>query len=407
MMDPILKKLIRAELEHQRDGLTLIASENYVSTAVLEAVGTVLTNKYSEGYPGRRYYGGNEIIDKIEQLAIDRAKKLFGAEHANVQPHAGAIANVAVFLALLKPGDTILSMSLPAGGHLTHGYKLNISGKYFTVINYGVDTNGLLNYDEIEQLAKKHKPRMIISGASAYPRSIDFKRFGRIAKNVGAYHLADIAHIAGLVAAGLHQSPVPYADVVTTTTHKTLRGPRGAMILCKKEQAEAIDKAVMPGLQGGPLEHVIAGKAQALHEAMQPAFKKYQQQVLQNATMLAETLSAHGFALSTGGTDNHLVLADVTPLGLAGKQAEGLLEEVGIYVNKNMIPHDLRKPLDPSGIRLGTPAITTRGFTTKDTELLAHLIVERLSQSSSAGKKMEVAEAVVTLTKKFPLYPSL
>lgn len=406
-MDPQLRKLLKAELQRQRDGLTLIASENIVSPSVLQAVGTVLTNKYSEGYPGRRYYGGNAVIDRIEQLAIDRAKKLFGAEHANVQPHAGAIANVAVFLAFLQPGDTILSMSLSAGGHLTHGYKLNLSGKFFNVVQYGVDVNGLLNYDEIEQLAKKHEPKMIISGASAYPRAIDFKRFGEIAKSVGAIHLADIAHIAGLVATGLHQSPVPYADVVTTTTHKTLRGPRGAMILSKEKYAEAIDKAVMPGLQGGPLDHVIAGKAQAFYEALQPSFKKYQQQTLKNATMLSETLMAHGVQLVTDGTDNHLLLADVTPLGLTGGQAEALLEEVGIYVNKNLIPNDPRKPLDPSGLRLGTPAITSRGFKESETENLGHLIVERLEESSSGKVKLHVAEEVKKLTKKFPLYPEL
>ena len=406
-MDPKLHKLLQAELDRQRVGLDLIASENVVSVDVLKAVASVATNKYSEGYPGRRYYGGNAVVDQIEQLAIDRAKKLFGAEHANVQPHAGAIANVAVFLALLQPGDTILSMSLSAGGHLTHGYKLNISGKLYQVVHYGVDINGFLNYDEIAHLAKEHKPKMIISGASAYPRQIDFKQIGSIAQSVGALHLADIAHIAGLVVTGLHQSPISYADVVTTTTHKTLRGPRGAMILSKQQYAEAIDKAVMPGLQGGPLEHVIAGKAQAFYEATQPAFKKYQQQVLKNAEQLAETLMAHGLKLLTDGTDNHLVLADMTSLNMTGAQAEQMLEAVGIYANKNLIPNDPRKPLDPSGLRLGTPAVTSRGLKEKDVELLGHLIIETFEAGSSKPKQTAIAKQVKSLAKKFPLYPGL
>lgn len=406
-MDPVLKKLLRAELRRQREGLTLIASENVVSPSVLAAVGTVLTNKYAEGYPGRRYYGGNEVVDRIEQLAIDRAKKLFGAEHANVQPHAGAIANVAVFLAFLRPGDTILSMSLSAGGHLTHGYRLNISGKFFTVVHYGVDANGFLDYEEVARLARRYRPKMIISGASAYPRAIDFQQFGRIAKSVGALHLADIAHIAGLVVAGLHQSPMPYADVVTATTHKTLRGPRGAIILCRRPYAEDIDRAVMPGLQGGPLEHVIAGKAQAFYEAMQPSFRPYQRRVVDNAAVLATTFMAHGLKVITGGTDNHLLLVDVTTLGLTGGQAEQLLEDVGLYVNKNLIPHDSRRPLDPSGIRLGTAAVTSRGLTGKAIERLGHLIIERLESPSSTKKKLFIAQAVRQLTKRYPLYPDL
>lgn len=406
-LDPQLKKLLGAELRRQRGGLTLIASENIASPAVLQAVGSVLTNKYSEGYPGKRYYGGNEFIDQIELLAIERAKRLFGAEHANVQPHAGAIANIAVFFAFLKPGDTILSMSLRAGGHLTHGYKLNLSGQVYSVVHYGVNAEGLIDYDEVERLAQEKKPKLIISGASAYPRQIDFQRFGAIAVAVGAYHLADIAHVAGLVATGLHPSPIPHADAVTTTTHKTLRGPRGAIILTKQIHADLIDKAVMPGIQGGPLDHVIAGKAQAFAEALTPEFKRYQQQVIKNTARLAETLEAHGLPLATGGTDNHLVLADVTPLNLTGAQAEKLLEEVGLYVNKNLIPNDPRKALDPSGIRLGTPAITSRGLLEPDVEALAHLMLERLQAPSSEAVKRRVAAGITTLTKRYPLYPGL
>jgi glycine hydroxymethyltransferase len=385
VVDPQLKKLLDAELKRQREGLSLIASENIASPAVLQAVGSVLTNKYSEGYPGKRYYGGNQFIDEIEKLAITRAKKLFGAEHANVQPHAGAIANIAVFFAFLKPGDTILSMSLRAGGHLTHGYSRNISGQVYNIVHYGVNADGFIDYDEVERLAREHKPKLIISGASAYPRQIDFKRFGAIAKEVGAYHLADIAHVAGLVATGLHPDPIPYADAVTTTTHKTLRGPRGAIILCKAEHADLIDKAVMPGIQGGPLDHVIAGKAQAFTEALTPAFKKYQQQVIKNAARLA----------------------DVTPLNLTGAQAEALLESVGIYVNKNLIPNDPRKAMDPSGIRLGVPSITSRGLLEKDVENLAHLMLELLLAPSNAKTKKRVTAAVRTLTKRFPIYPGL
>ena len=406
-LDPQLKRFLQAELQRQRQGFTLIASENIASLAVLQAVGSVLTNKYSEGYPGRRYYGGNEWIDRVETLAISRAKKLFGADHANVQPHAGAIANVAVFLAFLKPGDKILSMKLSAGGHLTHGYSRNISGQYFQTVHYGVNAAGLIDMAEVERLALANHPKIIISGASAYPRAIDFKRFGAIAKKVGAIHLADIAHIAGLVVTGLHQNPVPYADVVTTTTHKTLRGPRGAIILCKQEHALAIDKAVLPGLQGGPLDHVIAGKAQAFYEALQPSFKRYQQQVLKNAGVLAEMFTSHNVPLSSGGTDNHLILADVTPIGLTGAEAERLLEDTGIYVNKNLIANDPRKPLDPSGIRLGTPAITTRGFKEKDTEELGHLILELLHDPRNASLKTRAAKQVRTMARRFPLYPEL
>ncbi|MBI3573002.1 MAG: serine hydroxymethyltransferase [Candidatus Kerfeldbacteria bacterium] len=405
--DPQVSKLLRAELQRQRDGLTLIASENIVSPAVLSAVGSVLTNKYSEGYPGRRYYGGNQVIDDVERLAIARAKKLFGAEHANVQPHAGAIANIAVFFTFLKPGDKILSMDLRAGGHLTHGLRINISGKYFSIIPYGVDANGYIDYREVARLAKQHRPKMIISGASAYPREIDFAQFGRIAQSVGAIHLADIAHIAGLVITGLHPSPIPHADVVTTTTHKTMRGPRGAIILCKKIHAAAIDRAVMPGIQGGPLDHVIAGKAQAFAEALKPEFRRYQKQVIKNAAVMAEVLQAHGLMLSTGGTDNHLMLADVRPLGLTGALAEKLLEDVGIYVNKNLIPNDPRPPLDPSGIRLGTPAVTSRGLKEKDIAVLSHAMVQHLTRPKNLSVKKQAAKTVAILTKKFPLYPTL
>lgn len=406
-MEPKLRKLLRAELQRQRHGLTLIASENVASPAVLQAVGSVLTNKYSEGYPGRRYYGGNEVIDQVERLAIARVKKLFGAEYANVQPHAGAIANVAVFLAFLKPGDTILSMGLNAGGHLSHGFIRNISGKYFKIVPYGVDAEGWIDYREVARLAKQHRPKMIISGASAYPRTINFKKFGQIAKAVGAIHLADIAHIAGFVATKLHPSPIPYADVVTTTTHKTLRGPRGAVILGKAEHAAVLDRAVMPGLQGGPLDHVIAGKAQAFYEALQPGFKRYQRQVLANAQTLARELERHGLHLSTGGTDNHLVLADVTPFGLSGAEAETALETIGVSVNKNLIPHDPRPPLNPSGIRLGTPAVTSRGLREKDMVILVKAIVERLLAPRNTKVKTATARVVAEVAKRHPLYPTL
>lgn len=405
-IDPALNKLLRAELDRQRTGLTLIASENYASPAVLKAVGSVLTNKYSEGYPGRRYYGGNKYIDQIEQLAIDRVTKLFGAEHANVQPHAGAIANIAAFLAFLQPGDTILSMDLRSGGHLTHGYKRNISGRYYRVVHYSVDVNGFINYDQVESLARECKPKLIISGTSAYPRQIDFQRFGKISAEVGAIHLADVAHTAGLIATGLHPNPVPYADVVTFTTHKTMRGPRGAVILCQQSHAAVVDRAVMPGVQGGPLEHVIAGKAQAFAEALNPSFRVYQQQVLRNAAALAADLTAHGLTLSTGGTDTHLILADVTPLKLSGAQAESMLEEVDIFVNKNLVANDPRTPLDPSGIRLGTPAVTTRGLKERDVAGLSHLIFERL-QTTDIKKIGRIKKEVARLTKKFPIYQGL
>lgn len=404
-IDPRLHRLLKAELRRQQETLSLIPSENLASDAVLDISGSVLTNKYSEGYPGKRYYGGNEIVDQIERLAIDRVKKLFGAEHANVQPHAGAIANIAVYAALLKPGDTVLAMDLRAGGHLTHGFKRNISGQLYNVIHYGLDINGFLDYQQLERLAREHQPKLIISGASAYPRQIDFKRIGAVAKKVGALHLADIAHLAGLVAAKLHPSPIPYADVVTFTTHKTLRGPRGAVILCRQSFAEAIDRGVMPGVQGGPLDHIIAAKAQAFAEAATPAFRKYQTKVIRHAADLSAALSAHGLKLSSEGTDTHLILVDVTPLGITGSVAEQALGSVGIVVNKNLVANDPRTPRDPSGIRLGTPSITTRGFTARDIQTLADLIVERLTHPTSTTAQRRIAAAVRTLTKRHPIYP--
>ncbi|MDE6583561.1 MAG: serine hydroxymethyltransferase, partial [Clostridia bacterium] len=353
---------IKKEEKRQKEHIELIASENIVSSAVREAMGSVLTNKYAEGYPGRRYYCGCENIDVIESLAIERAKKLFKADHANVQPHSGANANLAVFVALLQPGDTILGMSLPAGGHLTHGTKVNISGKHFNAISYGVnEKTELLDYDEVERLAKEHKPKLIVAGASAYPRKIDFQRFREIADSVGAYLMVDMAHIAGLVAAGVHDNPCKYADVVTTTTHKTLRGPRGGMILCKADLAKKIDSAVFPGTQGGPLEHVIAGKAVMLKEAMTPEFKNYQKQVVKNCKALATELKKLGFRLVSGGTDNHLVLVDLTPFGATGKEVSELLHEANITTNKNAIPGDPLPPSQTSGLRLGTAAVTNIG----------------------------------------------
>ncbi|HEX6985819.1 MAG TPA: serine hydroxymethyltransferase, partial [Planctomycetaceae bacterium] len=360
--DPVLWASIQSERARQRDGLELIASENYTSAAVLEAAGTVLTNKYAEGYPGRRYYGGCEFVDEIESLARDRAKMLFGAQHANVQPHAGSQANMAVYVSVLRPGDTFLAMDLAHGGHLTHGMHLNFSGQLYRPVHYGVRREDeRIDFDQVASLAREHKPKLIVAGASAYPREIDHARFAEIAREVGAKLMVDMAHYSGLVAAGLHNSPVPHADFVTTTTHKTLRGPRSGIILCREEYAKEIDKAVFPGLQGGPLCHIVAAKAVCFFEASQPAFKDYAAQVIANAKALAETLVAGGVRLATGGTDNHLMLCDVTPLGLTGKIAEHALDRAGITVNKNMIPYDPRKPLDPSGIRIGTAALTTRG----------------------------------------------
>lgn len=398
--DKLVYDAIKKEEKRQKQHIELIASENFTSEAVREAVSSVLTNKYAEGYPGKRYYCGCENIDAIESLAIERAKKLFGAEHANVQPHSGANANFAVFAALLKPGDTILGMSLPAGGHLTHGTKVNVSGKYFNAIGYNVDPETeLINYDEVERLAKEHKPKLIIAGASAYPRKIDFKRFREIADSVGAYLMVDMAHIAGLVAAGLHENPCRYADVVTTTTHKTLRGPRGGMILCKAELAKKIDSAVFPGTQGGPLEHIIAGKAVMLNEALKPEFKEYQKQVVKNCKVLANELKKYGFRLVSGGTDNHLVLVDLTPFNSTGKEVSELLHKANITTNKNSIPNEKLSPSVTSGLRLGTPAVTTLGMKEEEMKKIASFIYRIVTEKESAIK--EVKKEVIELMAKF------
>ncbi len=411
--DPELAAAIGAELARQRDGIELIASENIVSAAVLEAQGSVLTNKYAEGYPGRRYYGGCAYVDVAEQLAIDRAKRLFGCAFANVQPHSGAQANQAVFLALLNPGDTILGMSLAAGGHLTHGAAPNLSGKWFRAVQYGVRReDGLLDYEELERLARQETPRLIIAGGSAYPRFIDFARIRRIADEVGAYFLVDMAHFAGLVAAGLFPTPLPHAHVVTTTTHKTLRGPRGGMILANDEEiGKKINSAVFPGLQGGPLMHVIAGKAVAFVEALRPEFRAYQQAVVDNAKTMAETLKQQGLAIVTGGTDCHLALVDLRPKRVTGKAAEASLERALITANKNAIPFDPEKPAVTSGIRLGSPAATTRGFGTaefRDVALMIDMVIEGLSRSndgSNEAAERDVAARVQALCARFPIYP--
>ena len=404
--DPAVAEAIDKELNRQRTKLELIASENIVSKAVLEAQGSVLTNKYAEGYPGKRYYGGCEFVDVVEQLAIDRAKKLFGAAYANVQPHSGAQANMAVFFALLQPGDTVMGMSLTDGGHLTHGSPVNMSGKYFHIVPYGVrKEDERIDYDELERIAKDCQPKLIVAGASAYARVIDFERMAKIAHGVGAYLMVDIAHIAGLVAAGLHPSPVPYADVVTTTTHKTLRGPRGGMILCKDaEFGKQFNKAIFPGIQGGPLMHVIAAKAVALGEALQPSFKEYAKQVVKNAAVLADELTKDGFRIVTGGTDNHLMLVDLTSKHLTGKEAQNLLDEVNITVNKNTIPFEPLSPFVTSGIRLGSPALTTRGFKEADMKDVADIIALVLDHPEDAAKKDEAKRRVAALCKKYPLY---
>ena len=404
--DPKVFEAIDHELNRQRTKLELIASENIVSKAVLEAQGSVLTNKYAEGYPGKRYYGGCEYVDVVEQLAIDRAKKLFGAEYANVQPHSGAQANMAVFFALVKPGDTVMGMNLTDGGHLTHGSPVNMSGKYFKIVPYGVrKEDERIDYDELERIAKECKPKLIVAGASAYARIIDFERMANIAHSVGAYLMVDIAHIAGLVAAGLHPSPVPYADVVTTTTHKTLRGPRGGMILCKDaEFGKRFNKAIFPGIQGGPLMHVIAAKAVALGEALQPSFKTYAEQVVKNAAVLADELTKDGFRIVTGGTDNHLMLVDLTSKHLTGKEAQNLLDEVNITVNKNTIPFEPLSPFVTSGIRLGSPALTTRGFKEADMKEVADIIALVLDHPEDAAKKDEAKRRVAALCEKYPLY---
>jgi glycine hydroxymethyltransferase len=403
--DPELYGAIAAEETRQRTTLEMIASENFVSPAVLEAQGSVLTNKYAEGLPGRRYYGGCCNVDVAEQLAIDRAKALFGAEHANVQPHSGAQANMAAFFSQLAPGDTILGMDLAHGGHLTHGSRVNFSGIFFNVVSYGVrpDTE-TIDYDQVAERAREHKPKMIIAGASAYPRQIDFAKFAEIAKEVGAIFLTDMAHYAGLVAGGVYDSPVPYADIVTTTTHKTLRGPRGGLILCKSSFAKAIDKWVFPGIQGGPLMHVIAAKAVCFGEALKPTFKAYAKQVVDNAKALGEELVRGGLRLVSGGTDCHLLLVDVSPLGITGKQAEAALDEAGITVNKNMIPFDQRKPVETSGIRVGTPALTTRGMREAEMRQIAQWIIQILRSPEDEQLKKRVRAAVLELTSHFPLH---
>ena len=403
--DPELNHAIQAERNRQRFGLEMIASENYASPAVMAAQGTVLTNKYAEGYPGKRYYGGCEFVDVAERIALDRLKKLFGAEHANVQPHSGAQANMSVFLACLQPGDTILGLDLAHGGHLTHGMKLNFSGKYFKVVSYGVtpDTHRI-DYDQLAKQAREHKPKLIIAGASAYSRIIDFAKFAEISKEVGALFMVDMAHIAGLVAAKLHPDPVPFADFTTSTTHKTLRGPRGGLILCKPEWAQKIDSAVFPGIQGGPLMHVIAAKAVAFGEALRPAFRDYIQQVIDNAKYLAEDLMKHGFPIVSGGTDNHLMLIDVfTKAGIGGKQAETALDAAGITVNKNMIPYDPRKPMDPSGIRIGTPALTTRGMKEPEMKQIARWITDVLAKPADDDLISRVRGSVRELCEHFPV----
>ncbi len=402
--DPEIYAAIRAEEHRQRDELELIASENYTSKAIMEAVGSVLTNKYAEGLPGKRYYGGCSHVDTSEQLAIDRAKKLFGAEHANVQPHSGATANQAVYYAALEVGDTVLAMDLAQGGHLTHGMKLNFSGRWYNIIPYGLSqSTERLDYDRIAQLAREHKPKMILAGASAYPRIIDFNRFAEIAREVGALLFVDMAHIAGLVAGGVHPNPVAVSDFVTTTTHKTLRGPRGGIVLCKAEWQKKIDMAVFPGLQGGPLEHVIAGKAICFNEALRPDFAKYAAQVVVNAQVLGEELTKAGFRLISGGTDNHLILIDMTSQGLTGKTAEAALGKAGVTVNKNLIPFDQRKPLDPSGIRMGTAALTTRGMDQSAIRQVAGFIIEALKSPTDDAHLAKVSAGVVEMLKNYPV----
>lgn len=403
--DPQVQEVIDKELERQNNNIELIASENFVSPAVLEAQGSILTNKYAEGYPGKRYYGGCEHVDVVENLARDRAKEIFGAEHANVQPHSGSQANMAVYFSVLEPGDTVLGMDLSHGGHLTHGSPVNFSGKLFNFLSYGVEKDTeTIDYDKVMEIAKKEQPKMIVAGGSAYVKILDFKKFREIADAVGAYLLVDMAHIAGLVAAGLHPNPVPYADFVTSTTHKTLRGPRGGLILTTADHAKAVDKNIFPGIQGGPLMHVIGAKAVAFGEALQPEFKDYQQRVLDNAKALAESLSKGGLRIVSGTTDNHLVLVDVKSFGLTGKAAEEALDEVGITVNKNTIPFDEASPFVTSGIRLGTPAMTTRGFTADDMTEVGHIIVETLTRVKNEESLDGISEKVTKLTGKYPLY---
>lgn len=406
--DPAVLEAMGLELSRQRRNIELIASENIVSEAVMEAMGSVLTNKYAEGYPGKRYYGGCEDVDIVENLARDRAKQLFGAEHANVQPHSGAQANMAVYLAALNPGDTVLGMNLAHGGHLTHGSPVNASGLLYNFVAYGVQENTfLIDYDEVRKAAFKHRPRLIVAGASAYPRTIDFEALASIANDVGALFMVDMAHIAGLVAAGVHPSPVPHAHFVTTTTHKTLRGPRGGMILCRQPWAAAIDKAVFPGSQGGPLMHVIASKAVALGEALQPSFKTYAENVVKNAKVLAETLIGEGVNIVSGGTDNHLMLVDTRSLNITGKDAEKVLDSIGITVNKNAIPFDPTSPFVTSGIRIGTPAVTSRGMDEEAMVVIGRIIANVLKNSQDEGKLAAAANEVAALTEKYPLYSDL
>jgi glycine hydroxymethyltransferase len=403
--DPEISRLIREETRRQAEGLELIASENFVSPAVLEALGSTLTNKYAEGYPGKRYYGGCEVVDQVEQLAIDRAKALFGADHANVQPHSGSQANMAAYFALAAPGDTLLAMSLNFGGHLTHGSPVNFSGKLFKIVPYGLaKETETIDMAEVRRLAREHKPKILVVGASAYPRTLQFAEFAEIAKEVGAAMVVDMAHIAGLVAAGLHPNPVPYSEIVTTTTHKTLRGPRGGMILCREAYARTLNSQIFPGIQGGPLEHVIAAKAVALQEALRPEFKEYQRRIVENAQVLAEGLKRAGLRLVSDGTDNHLMLVDLRPKKLTGKVAEEALGKAGITVNKNMIPWDPEKPMTTSGIRVGTPALTTRGMGAREMALVASLIGRALDAPADEGVLAKVRADVKDLCRQFPLY---
>ncbi len=403
--DPEISAAVQHEIQRQHEGLEMIASENFVSEAVLEAAGSVFTNKYAEGYPGKRYYGGCEYADVVENLARDRAKQLFGAEHANVQPHSGSQANAAAYMAIIQPGDTILGLDLAHGGHLTHGHKLNFSGKLYRVVSYGVrkDTE-VIDYDELEQIADREKPKMIIGGGSAYPRTFDFPRMRQIADKVGAFLVVDMAHFAGLVAAGVHPSPVPHAHIVTTTTHKTLRGPRAGLILCRQDLAASVDRSVFPGQQGGPLMHIIAAKAVAFKEALQPEFKLYAAQIVSNAKALAESLMAEGYRVVSGGTDTHLMLVDVFSKGMFGSEAEKALGEAGITVNKNAIPFDTNPPMKPSGIRVGTPALTTRGMREAEMQVIGRWIVEALEHRTDAARLAKIRAQVLDMAERFPLY---
>lgn len=401
--DKEIYSLIEEELDRQEDGIELIASENFTSEAVMEAMGSYLTNKYAEGYPEKRYYGGCEVVDKIEQIAIDRAKKLFGAEHANVQPHSGSQANMAVYFTVLNPGDTVLGMDLSHGGHLTHGSKVNFSGKLFNFVSYGVNKETeMIDYEEVRKIALENKPKLIVAGASAYPRVLDFKKFKEIADEVNAYLMVDMAHIAGLVAAGIHESPVPYADFVTTTTHKTLRGPRGGLILCKEKFAKDLNKNIFPGMQGGPLIHVIAGKAVCFKEALEPSFKEYAKNVVENCKVLGEELVKKGFKLVSNGTDNHLILVDLTNKNVTGKEVENLLDKIGITLNKNTVPNETRSPFVTSGVRIGTAAVTTKGYTTEDMKEIASIINDAIENKD--GDLEELKIRVKKLSSKHPMY---